>query len=160
MTCAFSLTAKQRGNQTALAHCRSCVLFFHNRSLKDDSRESRFGRDNRDVQRSSRDSRDSRLKDPWEKDEPTRGRDRDWRDRSPLRDRDRDRRRERSRFSPTEPDRGKIRSGLVVAEREKESGDARFVPFTQWLHIVLLFADSFGREKSARNSGVDGNRSL
>ena len=83
----------------------------YSREHSTDPRDSRppFSRDTRGLSRGTTDSpRPMRDRDPWDRDDRGRGRDtnRDWRDRSPVRDRDmrerdRDRRRERDRFRPS-----------------------------------------------------------
>ena len=85
---------------------RRSLNYFRDREDSTRDSMSPFSRD-RGSGRGSRDGRDSRPRerDPWDRDDRTRGR--DWRERSPVRDRetrdrdrDRDRRRDRSRYSP------------------------------------------------------------
>ena len=78
-------------------------------ALTQETADLHFSRDTRGLSRGTTDSpRPMRDRDPWDRDDRGRGRDtnRDWRDRSPVRDRDmrerdRDRRRERDRFRPS-----------------------------------------------------------
>ena len=93
--------------------------FNYLKDRDDNTRDSMspFSRD-RGPARGARDSR-QRERDPWERDDRTRGR--DWRERSPVRDRDRDRRKERSRYSPVlETGRG-IWNSLVYTLRNNSN---------------------------------------